>query len=101
MRCFCIFGIFSVSFGSICCLQCFSSFTHAVDPYTHFFLNSFGTMARPTSTVKERATREGKERGRAEPGENGGTSDVITAAVPSGAGTAGVREPREKDISKT
>ena len=83
--------IFSVSFGSICCLQCFSSFTHAVDPYTHFFLNSFGTMARTTSTVEERAAREG----RAEPGEN--APDAITAAVPSGAGTAGVsnKKPRK------
>ena len=57
-------------------------------------------MARTTSTVEERAAREG----RAEPGEN--APDAITAAVPSGAGTAGVsntsrnwlnREPRKDD----
>ena len=100
MQSFCILGIFSVSFGSISCLQRFNSFTHVVDPHTHFFLYSFGTMARTTSTVEERAAREG----RAEPGEN--APDAITAAVPSGAGTAGVsntsrnwlnREPRKND----
>ena len=51
-------------------------------------------MARTTSTVEERAAREG----RAEPGEN--APDAITAAVPSGAGTAGVREPRENEYPR-